>query len=38
MFKEQCAGHGNTLMIAKSDKGMIFGGYTPAKWLNTKEK
>ena len=25
-------------MIAKSDKGQIFGGFTPARWLNTKEK
>lgn len=25
-------------MIAKSDKGKIFGAFTPAKWLNTKEK
>lgn len=35
-FKEMCAGHGNTLMIAKSDKGNMFGAYTPCKWLNTK--
>jgi hypothetical protein len=33
-----CAGHGDTLMIAKSEKGNIFGAYTPCKWLNTKEK
>lgn len=38
LFKEHCAGKGPTLMIAKSDKGKVFGGYTPAKWLNTKEK
>jgi hypothetical protein len=38
LFKESCAGRGPTLMIAKSDKGRIFGAYTPAKWLNTKEK
>jgi hypothetical protein len=38
VFKEACAGHPNTLMIAKSEKGQVFGGFTPAKWLNTKEK
>jgi hypothetical protein len=25
-------------MIAKSDKGLIFGGFTPCKWIKTKEK
>ena len=38
LFKDTCVGRAPTLMIAKSDKGKIFGGYTPAKWLNTKEK
>lgn len=38
LFKDACVGRAPTLMIAKSDKGKIFGGYTPAKWLNTKEK
>ena len=38
LFKEHCVGKGPTLMIAKSDKGKVFGGFTPAKWLNTKEK
>ena len=37
-FKEKCEGRSNTLMIAKSEKGQIFGGFTPAKWLNTKDK
>jgi hypothetical protein len=31
-----CGGVGSTLLIAKSDKGKIFGAYTPAKWLKTK--
>ena len=35
---EVCAGRPNTLLIAKSDKGHLFGAFTPAKWLNTKEK
>jgi hypothetical protein len=38
VFKDKCEGRPNTLMIAKSEKGQIFGGFTPAKWLNTKEK
>lgn len=38
LFKETCAGCPNTLMIAKSEKGQVFGGFTPSKWLNTKEK
>ena len=38
VFKEHCAGHGPTLLLVKSEMGRIFGGYTPAKWLNTKEK
>lgn len=38
LFKDKCQGRPNTLMIAKSDKGQIFGGFTPARWLNTKEK
>ena len=38
VFKEICAGRPNTLMIAKSENGQVFGGFTPAKWLNTKEK
>lgn len=38
IFKEQCVGRAPTLMLAKSDKGKVFGAYTPAKWLNTKEK
>ena len=37
-FKDHCAGHAPTLMIAKSDKGFIFGGFTPCKWIKTKEK
>jgi hypothetical protein len=38
IFKEQCVGRAPTLMLAKSDKGKVFGAYTPSRWLNTKEK
>lgn len=31
-------GRGPTLLLAKSDKGMIFGGFTPAKWIKSKDK
>ena len=38
LFKQHCEGQAHTLLLVKSDKGRIFGGYTPARWLNTKDK
>ena len=38
MFKEICQGRSPTLLLVKSDKDFVFGGYTPCKWLKTKEK
>ena len=37
-FKDHCVGKAPTLLLAKSDKGLIFGGFTPCKWLKTKEQ
>lgn len=37
-FKNHCVDKSPTLLIAKSDKGFIFGGYTPCRWLKTKEQ
>jgi hypothetical protein len=37
-FKDYCVGKAPTLLLAKSDKGLIFGGFTPCKWLKTKEQ
>jgi hypothetical protein len=37
-FKDHCEGHAPTLLLVKSEKGLIFGGYTPCKWLKAKEQ
>jgi len=35
-FHEACDGKENTITIAKSENGYIFGGYTPLKWKSCK--